>query len=168
MILHLIRSNNFLIDDESQSICSIDVTTYGKRVWDVQEQCSDVKVKRSNIKPFVVELINKHNIPYSCAVELLKYPMHAMSSPHQDVKGSHFDSSSNHRIAEWSKTGIVLLNDDFEGGDLYFPNLGVTFNKEYKNCLIEFPAGENELYTHGVTPVTLGTRYTLIFRWEKL
>ncbi len=158
---------NFLTNEQSSIISSIDVTTYGKRVWEIEEQGSDVKVIRSNIKPFVKDLIEEHNIPYSCAVELLKYLPGSMSSPHQDVQGSHYDSSSQHRIANWSKTGIVLLNDDFEGGELYFPNLGISFGKEVKNSLITFPAGDYNLYIHGVTPVTSGVRYTLIFRYEK-
>ena len=157
---------NFLTDSESASICSIDVTNYGRKVWDVQESNSDVKVKRANIKPYVKELINKHNIPYTCAVELLTYLPGSMSSPHLDVMGSHYDSSSIHRVAQWSKTGIVLLNDEFEGGELYFPNLGLMFGREHKNSLIEFSAGEIEHYVHGVYPVTSGIRYTLIFRWE--
>jgi len=158
---------NFLTYNECSVLSAVDVISHGKRIWDVEEQNSEVKVKRSNIKPFVNEMIDKHNIPYSCAVELLKYLPGSMSSPHQDIEGSHYDSSGVHRITSWSKTGIVLLNDDFEGGDLYFPNLGISFGKEVKSSLITFPAGDYNLYVHGVTPVTSGIRYTLIFRYEK-
>lgn len=157
---------NFLTDEESHTITLIDVTKFGRKVWE-KKSSGNVKVVRSNIKPFVPDLVSKHNLPYSCAVELLKYSTLSMSDPHLDVKGSHYDSSSQHRIVEWSRTGIVILNNDFEGGELYFPELKLSFGKEMKNALITFPAGEHKIYTHGVKQVISGVRYSLVFRYEK-
>ena len=156
---------NFLTDEESSTISSIDVTVYGKRVWEIGQDL-DVKVIRSNIKPYIQDIIGKYNFPYSSAAELMKYRVGSCSLPHTDGSGSHYDSSGEHKIVTWTKTGVVLLNDDFEGGDLYFPCLNKRFGKEYKNCLVIFPAGtDSDLYTHGVSPITRGTRYTLIIRF---
>lgn len=156
---------NFLTDDEAKFISSIDVLKYGKRVWEIAQD-SEVKVLRSNIKPYIQDIVGKHNYPYSSAAELLKYRVGASSHVHIDSSGSHYDSSSEHKTVTWTKTGIVLLNDEFEGGELFFPNLNKSFGKEYKNCLITFPAGvDSGLYAHGVTDVTDGERYTLVFRF---
>lgn len=54
---------------------------------------------------------------------------------------------------------VILLNDDFSGGELAF------FNAKYviplkKNDMVIFPS--NFMYPHQVMPVTSGTRYTLV------
>ena len=56
-------------------------------------------------------------------------------------------------------SSIILLNDDYEGGDLAF------FNKEYiikpkKNTVILFPS--NFMYPHQILPITKGTRYSIV------
>ena len=52
----------------------------------------------------------------------------------------------------------LYLNDDFEGGELFFPNLDISIKP--KSCqLIIFPGGHE--YVHGVKQVTSGFRYVL-------
>jgi hypothetical protein len=156
---------NYLTDEESTFISSIDVLKYGKKVWEVAQN-SEVKVLRSNIKPYVQDILGKYDYPYSSACELLKYSVGASSFVHIDSSGSHYDSSSQHKTVTWTKTGIVILNNSFDGGELFFPNLNRSFGKEYKNCLITFPAGpDSSLYAHGVTEVTSGERYTMVLRF---
>ena len=59
---------------------------------------------------------------------------------------------------------ILYINDDFEGGDIVFPECGVSIQPE-KGSLCLF-AGESELL-HGVNEVTRGTRYSIpIFVWD--
>lgn len=63
----------------------------------------------------------------------------------------------------WRNFGCVLyLNDDYEGGEIYFPNQNVEV-KPKPNTLVFFP-GTLE-YLHGVRPVTNGIRYTLTSFW---
>jgi len=64
------------------------------------------------------------------------------------------DSATKRQIS-----GIILLNDDFEGGELKF------YKKMYqpelkKGTCILFPS--NMLFPHRVTPVTKGTRYSIV------
>ena len=54
---------------------------------------------------------------------------------------------------------IIFLNDNFEGGELVFPELDITI-KPKKGTLICFPSGRN--YLHQVKPVTSGERYSLV------
>jgi hypothetical protein len=56
--------------------------------------------------------------------------------------------------------GLVLyLNDDFEGGKIYFSNFSFTYTPK-KGSIIIFPCNDLE-YKHGVLPITSGFRYTM-------
>jgi hypothetical protein len=126
---------------------------------------SNAAVKVFAYRRYMGNILDRLGLKFTTAVEILKYPEGTHSPVHSDGHGAHFDGSLKYRDVTWSKTSIVLLNDNFEGGELIFPNLGLSFGKEYKNALIEFPAGlEGSKYDHGVTTVTAGTRYTLVFR----
>lgn len=61
--------------------------------------------------------------------------------------------------------GLFYLNDDYEGGELYFPNQGIQF-KPKAGAAYFFPGDMN--YIHGVTEITSGTRYTCPFFWTIL
>ena len=63
----------------------------------------------------------------------------------------------------WRNFGCVYyLNDDYEGGEIYFPNQNIKL-KPKPNTLVFFP-GTLE-YLHGVNPITNGIRYTLTSFW---
>ena len=57
-------------------------------------------------------------------------------------------------------TVCAYLNDDYEGGYLEFPSIGKTYRFK-KGDVIVFPS--NWMYYHGVTPITSGNRYTIVF-----
>ena len=62
-----------------------------------------------------------------------------------------------------SFTGIFLLNDDYEGGELVFKFPGAENEHRIntkKNRLIIWPS--NFLYPHSVLPVIKGTRYSVV------
>lgn len=54
--------------------------------------------------------------------------------------------------------GVIYLNSDFEGGKIYYPNLGIEVTPR-PGMLVLHPAGLK--YTHGVSKVTSGKRYTI-------
>lgn len=60
---------------------------------------------------------------------------------------------------------VLYLNDNYEGGELYFPNQGIQF-KPKRGAAYFFP-GDKE-YIHGVTEVKSSLRYTCPFFWEIL
>lgn len=64
----------------------------------------------------------------------------------------HFDSNRPKDIAT-----LVYLNNDYEGGEIYFPDYNLTFKPE-PGDLLTFP--DNPNYIHGVKPITKGIRYT--------
>ena len=45
---------------------------------------------------------------------------------------------------------VAYLNDDYVGGDVYFPEIGVSFKPKKGSCLV-FPS--DDLFLHGVKPV---------------
>lgn len=62
-------------------------------------------------------------------------------------------------------SSLFYLNDDYEGGELYFPKQGIQF-KPKKGAAYFFPGDMN--YIHGVTEVKNGIRYTCPFFWTIL
>lgn len=54
-------------------------------------------------------------------------------------------------------SSLIYLNDDYEGGETYFPGLGLRVKPE-RGSLIIFGSGPE--YVHGVTKVRGGKRYT--------
>jgi predicted 2-oxoglutarate/Fe(II)-dependent dioxygenase YbiX len=56
-------------------------------------------------------------------------------------------------------SAIVYLNNDYEGGELEFPNFGIKIKPE-PGMMILFPS--NFAYTHIAHPVTKGTKYALV------
>jgi predicted 2-oxoglutarate/Fe(II)-dependent dioxygenase YbiX len=66
------------------------------------------------------------------------------------------------KVRNWTHTGIIFLNNDFEGGNLVYPNQGCVFVPTIGTMVIA-PAGED--YIHFVEQVTKGERFTLVFRF---
>lgn len=60
-------------------------------------------------------------------------------------------------------SSLIYLNDDYEGGELYFPEYDLYIKPEV-GTLICFKGDENTL--HGVKMVTSGVRYTVSLFWE--
>lgn len=58
--------------------------------------------------------------------------------------------------------GLFYLNDDYEGGELYFKNQGIEF-KPKPGAAYFFPGDIG--YSHGVKEITSGIRYVIPFFW---
>lgn len=61
--------------------------------------------------------------------------------------------------------GLFYINDDYEGGELYFPNQGIQF-KPKAGAAYFFPGDMN--FIHGVSEIKSGIRYTVPFFWTIL
>jgi predicted 2-oxoglutarate/Fe(II)-dependent dioxygenase YbiX len=57
---------------------------------------------------------------------------------------------------------VIYLNDDYEGGEIYFPDHKLEF-KPKAGTLVFFPS--NTMYIHGVREITKGVRYTTPSFW---
>jgi len=164
----MVVTENYITDEECSALLeSLDKVEdrHWAFVTGSDQDSTNRAVKVFAYRRYMGSILDRLDLKFTTAVEILKYPIGTHSPVHSDGHGSHFDGSLKFRDVIWSKTGIVLLNDNFEGGELIFPNLDMSFGKEYKNSLIEFPAAlEGSKYNHGVTAITAGTRYTLVFR----
>jgi hypothetical protein len=60
-------------------------------------------------------------------------------------------------------SSLIYLNDDYEGGELYFPEYNFSIKPE-AGTLICLKGDENSL--HGVKKITAGIRYTISLFWE--
>jgi hypothetical protein len=87
-----------------------------------------------------------------------------LQMPHAD-KELHEgpDAGEPNDFPNYDLSSLFYLNDDYEGGELYFPNQGVKF-KPKKGAAYFFP-GDMQ-YIHGVTEIKSGIRYTCPFFWE--
>ena len=63
-------------------------------------------------------------------------------------------------------SSLIYLNNDYEGGELWFPQYNGFSIKPEPGMLVTFRGDENTL--HGVKMVTKGTRYTVSIFWTDL
>jgi predicted 2-oxoglutarate/Fe(II)-dependent dioxygenase YbiX len=78
-------------------------------------------------------------------------------SPHSDNSWPNGNTEA-HPTSFRTWSGIYYINDDYEGGEIYFPELDWNF-KPKADTLLMFPSTSR--YIHGVNKVTKGTRYTV-------
>jgi hypothetical protein len=78
--------------------------------------------------------------------------------------GLHIDAQGPEPWIEFST--IIYLNDEFDGGDIYFPNQGFAY-KPKKYSAVFFPSAGSE-YIHGVTTVKSGIRHTALYMHTSL
>jgi predicted 2-oxoglutarate/Fe(II)-dependent dioxygenase YbiX len=89
-----------------------------------------------------------------------KWDVGGFAAPHSD--NSDFDGTPN--AFEINKyVGILYLNDNYGGGELYFPEHDIEF-KPAAYSYICFPGGVENI--HGVKEITEGTRYTMVSFWD--
>lgn len=80
--------------------------------------------------------------------------------------GPHIDAQDPEPFIEWST--IIYLNDpnEYEGGEIYFPNQDFSY-KPRQYSAVFFPSAGSE-YIHGITTVTKGHRYTCLYMHTSL
>jgi hypothetical protein len=89
-----------------------------------------------------------------------KWDVGGFAAPHSD----NSDHDGNPNAFEINKyVGILYLNNDYEGGELYFPQHGITFKPKLGQYIM-FPGGHENI--HGVREITKGTRYTMVSFWD--
>lgn len=94
---------------------------------------------------------------------LVRWTPGTLQIPHAD-KELHVgeDAGKPNAFPWYDLAGLFYLNDEYEGGELYFPNQGIQF-KPKVGAAYFFPGDMN--YIHGITEITSGERYTVPFFW---
>jgi hypothetical protein len=97
---------------------------------------------------------------------IVKWLPGQFQSPHAD-KELHQGNNAGlpNDFPYYDISSLFYLNDDYEGGELYFPLQGIKF-KPKKGAAYFFPGDRN--YIHGVSEIKSGIRYTCPFFWTIL
>ena len=116
------------------------------------------------LKPIVEKFYNVEVIPTNTTI--VRWLPGQFQNPHADKELHEGDDAGlPNDFPYYDLSSLFYLNDDYEGGELYFPLQGVQF-KPKKGAAYFFPGDMN--YIHGVTEIKNGIRYTCPFFWEIL
>ena len=146
----------------------------GRMVYKVDKRIR--QAQRVNITPMLedIQRINQSNIErfinphFGVSIsglekpQLLVYGPGGHYKPHVDGEGKWVNAEG---LTGWRKSldrdlsVVYFLNDEFEGGELIFPALGLLI-KPRAGTLVCFPSTHE--YLHGVSPVTAGQRLSLV------
>jgi predicted 2-oxoglutarate/Fe(II)-dependent dioxygenase YbiX len=113
------------------------------------------------LKKEVDSFFNVNAVPTSPAI--VRWPVGYEQQPHADKElhiGEHAGKPND--FPYYDLAGLFYLNDDYQGGELYFPHQELQF-KPKRGAAYFFPGDKN--FIHGVSPVTSGIRYVIPFFW---
>ncbi len=145
----VIGDNEFKMDYSNRLTSSIDVP------YSMNNENKFTKVFRETFDPVEQDYMSifgislrSHN-PY----KILKYDIGGKFNNHIDDGGGNFRRVST----------VYYLNDDYEGGELSFPQFDINLKPEAGDMIL-FPS--SFVYSHSVKPVISGNRYS-IASWLK-
>jgi hypothetical protein len=94
---------------------------------------------------------------------IVKWPIGSRQEPHADKEFHSGPEKGRANDFPWyDLAGLFYFNDDYEGGELYFPQHGIEF-QPVAGAAYFFPG--DMYYTHGVRPIKSGNRFTSPFFW---
>jgi len=112
-----------------------------------------------------LEVDNFYNVDaMATSPAIVRWPVGTRQEPHAD-KELHEgpDAGTPNAFPYYDIASIFYINDDYEGGELYFPLQGIEFKPKARAAYF-FPGDMN--FIHGVRPVLNGCRYTSPFFWN--
>lgn len=133
------------VDFKIQNIQVMDMDNARKELNDIWQYAYDMQINA------VKDYCRMYNIEmkYWEAMNFIKYG-----------PGQHFQEHSDHGYSYIATVSLVSYpNDDYEGGELYFPKLKLTIKPEAGDIVI-FPS--TYLFSHVAKPVTTGTKYSIV------
>lgn len=95
------------------------------------------------------------------SIHAQKWEVGSSANPHSD--NSDFDGNPTKGFDNLKYVGILYLNNDYEGGELYFPEHDISIRPNSGSMYI-FSGGVENI--HGVTEITNGTRYSIVSFWD--
>lgn len=173
----IVEIPNFVTPEEAKGMSSYfeskaemwgDIAFYGSSGMGIMHDDEDTKLfglyptffqeLTAKYKEAVEEVFGRPVKPNTSHAQ--KWDVGGFASPHSD--NSDFDGNpTSFQINKY--VGILYLNDDYEGGNLFFPDHDIDF-KPPAYSFITFPGGVENI--HGVSEITAGTRYTMVSFWD--
>jgi len=152
-------------NNEAESVFAEDGTClYNADYWN-DRQCSGEIIKRIN--PEIYQIIDKYIYKMKDTIQsifglevsvrppvIMKWRPGTEQKPHADKQ---LNDGKPNAFIDYDINSLFYYNDDFDGGDLYYPDHGITVRPKPGLAVIH-PGDVN--YLHGVTMVTRGERYT--------
>jgi len=123
-----------------------------------------IKGMQARLKIEVDKFFKVDALPTSAA--LVRWLPGQYQHPHAD-KELHIGENRGkpNDFPYYDLSGLFYINNDYEGGELYFPDHGIQFKPKAGSAYF-FPGDLN--YLHGVTEITSGIRYVCPFFWTIL
>ena len=168
--------DNIITDDACDSILNNEIQFNQSLGFDYAKNFSTVSSYRSSstahdfknefgyLRQLAVDFANKYydtfqlTLDHAEAVQLTKYEVGQEYKRHVD----YFNQKDKTAIDnDRCGTVIFYLNDDFEGGETYFPHLDLSIKPKKGMALFfayNYDADTNHLSTHAGLPVTSGVK----------
>jgi hypothetical protein len=122
----------------------------------IQEKFTQMRTRMAkHLRSKLEEHLGSQPPLYSDLINFARWPVGYELHPHADAENP---GGSPHPYPWRHFAAVVYLNEDYEGGKIHFPNLGIELQPEARS-LIMFPGTLH--YLHGVRPVTRGMRHTI-------
>lgn len=120
-----------------------------------------IRAMMKRLKPIVENHFNVEVTPTGPTI--VRWLPGQYQNPHADKElWEGEDAGKPNDFPYYDLSSLFYLNDDYDGGELYFPLQDVKI-KPKKGAAYFFPGDRN--YIHGVTEVKNGIRYTCPFFW---
>lgn len=165
--------NNKVWDITETHIDEDGLVLYDHKIWD-DRVCTynSLMVSDPTILDLIYSLIDRLKIEvdkfFNVDVEatgpaIVRWPIGARQEPHADKEFHIGEEQGRPNDFPWYDiAGLFYFNNDYEGGELYFPQHGIEFKPKSRAAYF-FPG--DRFYTHGVRPVKSGNRFTSPFFW---
>lgn len=125
----------------------------------IPEELSEIKNIHKDTEDIIKQCLEDYQARYSIKMDFMEAINFIKYNP-----GQHFSVHTDHGFSyNCTVSSIVYLNDDYEGGELWFPYLEIKF-KPKKGDIIFFPS--TYIYAHGAMPVTSGTKYSAVTMFD--
>lgn len=138
--------------------------------------CFDCKIDERRAKTAPSELSDIYNIwrettdPLTACLQHYQSLLHVGTTYMEAINyvkygvGQHFQVHSDHGFSyTCAVSSVMYLNDEYEGGELYFPRFDLTFKPQLGDTVF-FPS--SFLFSHAALPVTSGVKYSAVTMFD--
>lgn len=165
--------NNKIWDITQDSVDEDGLVLYDAKVWE-DRVCTYNSLMASDpsILDLIYDMIRRLKIEVDKFFDvdvretgpaIVRWPVGARQEPHADKEfHSGIEAGRPNDFPHYDIAGLFYFNDDYEGGELYFPVQGIEFQPK-AGAAYFFPGDRH--YVHGVRPVKSGNRFTSPFFW---
>jgi hypothetical protein len=117
-----------------------------------------------SLKVIIKSKLSRKLVPkYSLEFPNFLIPKECSVLAYSDGYGADLHTDLPEYDKNFDFTFLTFLNDDYKGGELYFPDFNISLKS--KGTSVLFPC--TFLYPHTVLPITKGTRYCLMVRLKQ-